>query len=62
MGGFGGFKTNYNKTVGGGGEAHSFFFYYLRPNYFFFKCESKAGRGDDLGQLKKIRQGGHMGG
>ena len=61
MGGFGGFKTNYNKEVGGGARQF-FFFYNLCPDYFFFKCESKAGRGDDPGQLKKIRQGGHMGG
>ena len=33
----------------------------VRPDYFFFKWEGKAGRGDDPGQLKKIRQGGHKG-
>ena len=34
----------------------------LRPDYIFFKWEGKAGRGDGTGQLKKFRQGGHMGG
>ena len=53
MGGFGGFKTNYNKKVGRGEANYYYFFYNLRPDYFFFKCESKAGRGDDPGQLKK---------
>ena len=52
MGGFGGFKTNYNKKVGGR-QIIIIFFYNLRRDDFFFKCESKAGRGDDPGQLKK---------
>ena len=62
-GALGGSKQIITKKWGGGAEANYFFFFYnLRPDYFFFKCESKAGRGDDPGQLKKIRQGGNMGG
>ena len=33
-----------------------------RGRGIFFKWEAKAGWGDDPGQLKKIRQGGHVGG
>ena len=35
---------------------------YCRVCSCFIKWEGKAGRGDDPGQLKKFRQGGHMGG
>ena len=34
------------------------FSYNLSPDYFFFKWEGKAGRGDDPGYLKKFWQGG----
>ena len=37
----------------GGRQIIIIFFYNLRRDDFFFKCESKTGRGDDPGQLKK---------
>ena len=43
-----------------GGQDKLFFFPNLSANYFFFKWEGKAGRGDDPGQLKTFRQGGHI--
>ena len=47
---------------GGGGfrQINIFFFYNFCPDYFFFKWEGNAGRGDDPRQLKKLRQGGHL--
>ena len=57
--GVGGSKQIWTKNTGGQGKF--FFFYNLSPDYFFFKCEGKAGRGDNTGKLKKFRQGGHMG-
>ena len=54
-----GLKLNLNKKEGESRQI--IIFYNLRPDYFFFKWEGKAGGGDDPGQLKKFGQGGHMG-
>ena len=56
-----GFKTNLNKIPGGSRQIIIIVFYNLRPNYFFFKWEGKAGRGDGPGQLKNSGRVGTWG-
>ena len=47
---------------GGCKNSKKLLFFTITVQLTFFKWEGKAERGDDPGQLKKFRQGGHMGG
>ena len=58
-----GVQNKFEQKIGGGGvKANFYFFSITSARITFFKCENKAGKGDDPGQFKKFRQGGHMGG